>query len=211
MDPAFQHRLAARRIRCVDAVVRRRCTLATPPLSLSGPARSSANRPATATPVDFFPTMTDLKLLALDADDLAVLSAHVQDAVLRLDEAVYDQKARRFVAVVNRFDWLGAGPEQPGTREAFQRRKSALRFDRVVRAQFQGLDPKAKRQVLSLLALRFDPAEAPGGHVVLLFAGGAAIRLQVECIEGEIRDLGAAWRARSKPRHPVDDEPTSQS
>ena len=60
-----------------------------------------------------------------------------------------------------------------------------------------------------LLAVTFEPAEEPSGTLTLQFAGGGAIRLQVECIEAELRDLGAAWATRSKPQHAGDDQSTS--
>ena len=66
-----------------------------------------------------------------------------------------------------------------------------------------GLLPLAR--VFSLLAVTFepaaDPAQAPSGAVVLTFAGGGGVRLEVECIEGRLADLGAAWEARAKPAH----------
>ena len=55
--------------------------------------------------------------------------------------------------------------------------------------------------MLSLLAIRFDGADAPAGSVELVFAGGALIRLEVECIEAQLTDLGGAWSAASRPLH----------
>lgn len=145
--------------------------------------------------------MADLKLLALDADDLAVISAHVQDAVLQVADMAYLPADRRFVAIANRFDWAACvGVE--GDKPALERRRTALRFERVLGAQLQGIDLKANRQVLELLAIQFDEQDAPGGFVTFVFAGDAAIRLKVECIEAEMRDLGAAWAASSQPAHP---------
>ena len=76
------------------------------------------------------------------------------------------------------------------------------RFDRVLGAQIKSLKPSASDRVLSLLAVHFEPSEHPSGYVTLTFSGDASIRLQVECIEAELTDLGPAWKARSKPRHP---------
>ena len=59
--------------------------------------------------------------------------------------------------------------------------------------------------LLSLLAVSFEPKEAPSGHVTLYFSGDASIQLEVECIEAELRDLGPQWRTRSKPQHPSDE------
>jgi len=144
--------------------------------------------------------MTDLKLLALDPEDLGIVSAHLQDSVLKVEEMAYLPRQQRFAAVLNRFDWQTV--LAPAKRRAQpQRRRTALRFERVGRARLQGLDLKAKDRVLVLLAITFEASQTPGGTITLQFAGGAAVRLDVECIEAELRDLGAAWATRSKPDH----------
>jgi hypothetical protein len=150
--------------------------------------------------------MEDLKLIALDPEDLRVISCHLQDAVLRVGDMAYLKGEKRFAAIANRFDWEQAAKENDAT---YRRRRCAVRFERVMGAQVHGLDLKQKDTVLELLALGFEPAEEPSGTVTLLFAGGAAIRLRVECVEAELRDLGAAWRTHRKPEHAVDDIETS--
>src|SRR5262245_2447684 len=151
--------------------------------------------------------MPDLKLIALDAEDLAVISAHLQDAVLKVADLAFLPREKRFAAVANRFDWLDA-IEKDGVRDKrYARRRAALRFERVLSAQVQGLDLKNTGATAELLAIGFEPGDPPQGQVTLTFAGGGAIRLNVECIEAELRDLGPMWEARSKPKHP--DEPPS--
>jgi Protein of unknown function (DUF2948) len=152
--------------------------------------------------------MPELKLIAFDADDLAVISAHLQDAVLKVGDIAYLPKERRFAAVGNRFDWADALTDGKAKTRDYVRRQMALRFERVLGAKLQGIDPKKKNAVLALLAIAFEPAEGPedpSGHVTLNFADGAAIRLEVECIEAELKDLGPVWRAKAMPRHPDDD------
>lgn len=152
--------------------------------------------------------MTDLKLIALDAEDLAVVSVHLQDAVFTVEDMAYLPRERRFAVVLNRFDWegtLGGGKRAKRNR----RRRTALRFDRVTAARLQKIDTKARDRVLSLLTIRFQPNVPPAGTATLLFAGGAAIQLDVECIEAELRDLGAAWSAKSRPDHGSDEDPAS--
>ena len=152
--------------------------------------------------------MPELKLIAFDADDLAVISAHLQDAVLKVADIAYLPHERRFAAVGNRFDWADALQDGKAKTRDYVRRQMALRFERVLGAKLQGIDPKKKNAVLALLAIAFEPAEAPedpSGHVTLNFADGAAIRLEVECIEAEFKDLGPVWRAKAMPRHPDDD------
>jgi hypothetical protein len=146
--------------------------------------------------------MENLKLIALDPEDLRVLSCHLQDSALRVADMVYLKDEMRFAAIVSRFDWERATQAADG---AYQRRRSGVRFERVTAAQVQGIDLKQKDAVLALLAVTFEPAEEPSGTLTLLFAGGGAIRLQVECIEAELRDLGAVWRAHTKPEHASDD------
>jgi hypothetical protein len=144
--------------------------------------------------------MAELKLIALDADDLAVLSAHLQDAVIQVADVAYLPKERRFAAVGNRFDWMTAGSRDAS--EGYARRRSAVRFERVLGAQVQAIDLKNKSTVLSLLAVTFEPTAPPEGHVILHFANGGAIRLHVECIEAELKDLGPVWKVDFKPQHP---------
>lgn len=155
--------------------------------------------------------MPDLKLVAFDTSDLGIISAHLQDAVLRVGEMTYLPKEKRFVALANRFDWADAlGNPQMSKRGGdanFERRRAGLRFERVNAAKVQGIDFKDKRAVLALLAITFEPTggpDSPEGDVTLTFSGGAAIRLSVECIEIELKDLGAAWATKRSPDHSED-------
>ena len=81
------------------------------------------------------------------------------------------------------------------------RRRSGLRFERVLGAQLTGIDLSRRDRVLSLLAISFVAGAEPSGTVTLSFSGDAAIRLEVECIEAELKDLGAAWSAKRRPEH----------
>jgi hypothetical protein len=150
--------------------------------------------------------MPDLKLIALDADDLSVISAHLQDAVLTVGDIAWLPREHRFAAIGNRFDWVAAIKDGKQDPQQYERRRAALRFERVLGAQVQGIDLGRKSAVLSLLAISFEPAAPPEGHITLHFADGGAIRLHVECIEGELTDLGAAWQADSRPQHPEPQE-----
>ena len=146
--------------------------------------------------------MAELKLQALDADDLAVMSALCQDAVVQVADIAYRADERRLALVCNRFDWLEARHKAENASHApYQRRRAGLRFEKVNRLQFAGFDPKAGGTVLALLAIEFAPLEAPAGQITLQFAAGASLRLDVEYIEAELKDLGAVWSTRHKPDH----------
>jgi hypothetical protein len=145
-----------------------------------------------------FIAMSPLKLIALDEDDLEVVSSHLQDAVVRVGDMAYQPSKKRFAAVLNRFDWEKA----IGGGKGYERRRAALRFDRVFGVQLRNVRQSAGDRVLSLLAIRFEPHDPPGGYVTLYFSGDASILLHVECIEAELKDLGPVWRTRHKPEHP---------
>lgn len=147
--------------------------------------------------------MDRLKLIAFDAADLHMISAHAQDAVLKVADMAYLPDDKRFAAVLNRFDWPRA--MRTGKME-FRRKQSAIRFERVTAAKTSGLDLTQKTTVLVLLAVQFEAKgeDDPAGAITLTFAGHGAIRLEVECIEGELRDLGPQWHTRARPKHPED-------
>lgn len=138
-----------------------------------------------------------LKLAALDAEDLTVISAHLQDAVLRAADLTYLAAEHRFVLVVRRFDW--SAPDAP------RRRLAGVHFERVLGVRTRGLVPG--EGALSLLAVTFAPTEAPSGTVTLVFSGGAAIRLDVECVEVRMKDLGPVWEAEGRPEHAAEAAP----
>jgi Protein of unknown function (DUF2948) len=132
------------------------------------------------------PVTAQHKLIALDADDLVVISAHVQDARVQVADIIWRQDEKRLVVGMNRLDW-----EQTLEGETSPRRLiSALRFDRVLACKSRNIDLERPEAVLELLGIEFHPAEAPGGSVVLLFNQGGALRLDVECLECELADLG---------------------
>jgi hypothetical protein len=135
-----------------------------------------------------------LKLIALDGEDLAVVSAHLQDASAKVGDMAYLPREKRFAMLLDRFDWTS--PDET----AAVRRRTGIHFDRVLKAQTRGFDLKDKDRMLNLLAVEFAESDPPSGEVVLLFAEDAAILLQVECLEAAMSDLGPAWPARERPR-----------
>ncbi|MDP3898777.1 MAG: DUF2948 family protein [Mesorhizobium sp.] len=142
--------------------------------------------------------MDQLKLAALDADDLEIISAHVQDALMQVAGIDWRPAEKRLLIEMNRFVWEKAGGVFSRHNE---RRRSVLHLDRVLSVRSTGIDRGRKQEVLSLLTIGFVEGEAPSGSIELLFAGGAAISLEVECIEARLTDLGAAWEASSRPVH----------
>jgi hypothetical protein len=131
--------------------------------------------------------LPQLKLIALDPDDLAVISAHVQDARVQPSDIVWRQGEKRLVIGMNRLDW-----EQTLAGDAEPRRLiAALRFDRVLASKSRQIDVAAPQgSPLDLVGIEFHPGDAPGGSALLLFSQGGVLRLDVECLECELTDLG---------------------
>ena len=138
-----------------------------------------------------------LKLVALDKDDIAVISTHLQDAVLKVGDIVWQPADKRLVLGINRFDWEAA---QHGPAD-FRRRRTALRFDRVHSVKCRNIDRSKPDAVLNLLAVTFDETDPPSGVLTLMFSGGGALRLEIECLELEFVDLGPMWPTSACPEH----------
>lgn len=133
--------------------------------------------------------MGPLKLIALDKDDLEVISAHLQDSSVKVSDVFWLPQEKRLVIGVDRFDWLAANEDKP----EFRRCRTGLRFERVFSCKCRGIDPGDKDAVLNLLAVDFVESDAPSGEVILTFEGDKALRLSVECLEAEIADIGPSW------------------
>jgi len=145
-----------------------------------------------------------LKLVALDRDDMEVVSAHLQDAIVKAADIHWRPAENRVVVGLNRFDWEAA---HCSSTPQFRRRRAALRFDRVSACRCRDLSAVQKDQVLNLLAVEFEPKDEPAGVVTFTFSGGGALRLEVECLEVELADLGPCWGTDCCPEHVVDVEP----
>ena len=133
-----------------------------------------------------------LRLLAQDEADLAVIAAALQDAVAKLGDIAFDPKARTLTIACNRYRW------EAKTRE---RVRSGLQFNGVLAVQSQKLKRGAKDAVVDLLDIAFEAGEAPGGAVILKFAGGGVLRADVECIDAVLADVSSPWPARGEPQH----------
>jgi len=141
-----------------------------------------------------------LKLRAEDADDIAVISACLQDALIELADMTWLADERRFVLVASRFAW-----ERPrvreGKRSLYERVHCGVAFEGVTRVRMRGINRRADGgRVLVLLAI-----SAEDGGIGLLLAGGAEVRLDVEGIDCRLKDVGEPWPVSDRPHHPVEE------
>lgn len=144
-----------------------------------------------------------LRLRAEGPEDLAVLSALMQDAVLHAGDIAWMPRRRRFTLLVNRFRWEDA--ERPGrTARPFERVRAILAFDAVLRARASGIDSRDRDLVLSILSIAFEPGVDGAGCVRIVLAGDGEIALDVECVEASLGDVTRPHAARGMPSHRLD-------
>ena len=139
-------------------------------------------------------THRPLKLFARAAEDMDIISAHMQDAVLQTGDMAFLDDQRRVVLVMNRFCW-----ELPESKSL--RVRSALQIGSIVNAQRRNIRADQPDGVLSLLALRFEALDAPAGTVSIIFSGGGEIRLAVETCEAILEDITEPWTTTRRPAH----------
>lgn len=145
-----------------------------------------------------------LRLKALDGDDLGVLSGLVQDAVFPASQIKWDRTARRFAILLNRFRWEDA-PKAEARKRDYERVQSVLVIEDARKVQSQGVDPRDKDIILSLLSLTFEAGEDGTGQLSLMLAGDGVIRVDVEALEVVLKDVTRPYIApsKSKPDHSV--------
>lgn len=133
-----------------------------------------------------------LRLLAEDAEDLAVIAAALQDAVGKIGDILYEPATRQLTLALNRYRWEAKGGE---------RVRSAIQLGSVLKVQARKLRRGAKDAVVELLNIAFEPGEAPAGAVVFTFAGGGDLRAEVECLDVVLADVSAPWPTPRTPKH----------
>ena len=141
-----------------------------------------------------------VNLGALDADDLAVISALVQDAVFPASEMRWQRREGRFALLLNRVRWEDSGQG----RHAPERVQSLLVVDTVRGVASQAVPKGDPDMILSLLSVAFEETDAPSGHLTFTLAGDGAIRLDVEALDVSLKDVTRPYSAPSgkMPRHP---------
>lgn len=139
-----------------------------------------------------------VNLVARDGDDLAVISALIQDAVLSAGDLRYQKSRRRFALLINRFRWEDTAGHAP------ERVRSLLVLEDVTVVQGLGVQRSDPDLVLSLLSLDWEPGVDGSGLVTLTFAGDGALALGVEALDVSLKDVTRPYLAPSRlmPKHP---------
>jgi hypothetical protein len=144
-----------------------------------------------------------LKLRAEDADDLAVISACLQDSLVAVRDLAFVVQDQSFLMVANRFRWENRTRPESG-EAGYQRTLCGVTFGAVEGVSYLGFRRSENERILSLLAIR-PGSDGGRGAILLEFSGGAAIRLEVARILCHAQDLGEPWPTQWQPRHDADE------
>lgn len=144
-----------------------------------------------------------LHLKAETAEDVPVVAALVQDAVLAITDMSWQPKLRRLALLINRFRWEDRAAAEARGR-AYERVRSLLVIDGVLSVSSQGIDRGDKDAVLSILDIQWKPADDAAGRVELVLAGDGGIAAEVECLDLTLKDVTRPYAATSGkvPGHP---------
>jgi len=151
-----------------------------------------------------------LKLRAEDPEDLRVIAACLQDALVPLSDIHFQEAEHRFILVANRFRWENCPdlPEAPHGNDAacssYERVNCGILFDNVSAVRRRGLDQRDRGRILELLTMDVEVSDDNRMAVVMVFAGGAAIRIEGIGIKCRISDIGEPWPTQFRPNHPDD-------
>ena len=144
-----------------------------------------------------------VNIKAQDKKDIEVISTLLQDATFRVKDLAYDKKTHQFAGLANRFRWENKSSKKP------ERIRSMIRFEHVLKTAYKNIPFQTPNHVLNFLSL--ESSEEENGYLTLLinFSGFAAIKLNIECLDGYLEDLTKSWKAKHKPYHDILDNTES--
>ncbi len=154
-------------------------------------------------------TLPRLHLHAVEADDLAVLSAAVASATVKRGDLGYQKVRRRFAFVCNRYRW--EDERLQGVAAGGSRIRAGVQINDVNRVQAQGLSNLDGETVLELLSISVEMLDAPAARLTLNFAGGMTVRLDAGCIDVLMDDMGRPWYTPNQPDHGLEEPDPNNS
>ena len=140
----------------------------------------------------------NLKLIANSNEDLRVISAHLQDAIVSATDIVNLKKNRIFLIQLNRFMWEDV---EKGVFRKNKRIRTVLKFDNVVGVTSKNINQDNNNRFLDFLALESTTMPDKSYEINLIFSGDAIIKVRSEVIEVTLDDQGNPWESKTKPKH----------
>ena len=140
----------------------------------------------------------NLKLISKTAEDLKVISAHLQDAIVSISDIANLKKNRIFLIQLNRFMWEDV---EQGVFRKNKRIRTILKFDHVTKVASKNIDFNKKDEFLDFLAIESNEMADKTIEMNLIFSGDSIIKVFTEVIEVTLDDQGDPWETKSKPKH----------
>ena len=140
----------------------------------------------------------NLKLIAKTDEDLRVISAHLQDSIVKTSDIANLQKNKIFLMQLNRLMWEDV---EKGVFRKNKRIRTVLKFENVLKATSKNVNQKKNDRFLDFLAIEMFKMPDKNFEMNLIFSGDVVIKLVVEAIEVTLDDQGSPWESKNKPRH----------
>tara|TARA_B110000211_G_scaffold34246_1_gene34506 strand:- start:135 stop:578 length:444 start_codon:yes stop_codon:yes gene_type:complete len=142
--------------------------------------------------------VTNLKLLAVSDEDLRVVAAHLQDAIVSVKDIASLKKNRIFLIQLNRFMWEDV---EKGVFRKNKRIRTVLKFDNVTSVLSKNINIKKNKIFLDFLTIESSLLPDKSYEIKLIFSGDAVIKIKTEVIDVTLDDQGSPWESRTQPKH----------
>jgi len=142
--------------------------------------------------------VTPLKLLATSDKDLRVISAHLQDAIVSVNDIANLKKNRIFLIQLNRFMWEDV---EKGVFRKNKRIRTVLKFDNVTSVSSKNIDINKKDNFLDFLTIECNELADKSYEIKLIFSGDSIIKISAEVIDVTLDDHGTPWDSKTVPKH----------
>ena len=142
--------------------------------------------------------VTNLKLLATSDEDLRIVSAHLQDAIVSIQDIANLKKNRIFLIQLNRFMWEDV---EKGVFRKNKRIRTILKFDNVISVLSKNINIKKNKNFLDFLTVESNLLPDKSYEIKLIFSGDAVIKIKAEVIDVTLDDQGYSWESKTQPKH----------
>ena len=140
----------------------------------------------------------NLKLIARTEEDLRIISAHLQDSIVSIENIASLKKNRIFLMQLSRFMWEDV---EKGVFRKNKRIRTILKFDNVIEVNSKNINQKSKDKFLDFLAIECTQMPDENYTMKLIFSGDSVIKVVAEVIEVALDDQGEPWDTKNKPKH----------
>ena len=140
----------------------------------------------------------NLKLIARTEEDLRIISAHLQDSIVSIENIASLKKNRIFLMQLNRFMWEDV---EKGVFRKNKRIRTVIKFENILKVASKNVDQNKNDRFLDFLAIETIKMPDKNYEMNLIFSGDIVLKLIAEAIEVTLDDQGSPWESKNKPEH----------